>query len=216
MAQLATHARAPTRRPSCCFAAACLASPASLALSLSLAAHCPHLSAPFFFFPFFFLSFPFFTAGAFLSPVTTDGKPSAPSPAYGKRPIHRFPSYFPHRLAYITPSRPRLLSPSSAHYPELPPPVRTPLPSANADAKATRSTAGPPAPVGTPHFAFWRCFARLHPHPHDFSLSSSRPPLTSRLELVPNAENAPIRLTVSSRPSLYLPFPVSRRGAPFR
>ena len=63
-------------------------------LSLSLAAHCPHLSAPFFFFPFFFLSFPFFTAGAFLSPVTTDGKPSAPSPAYGKRPIHRFPSLF--------------------------------------------------------------------------------------------------------------------------
>ena len=52
--------------------------------------------------------------------------------------------YFPHRLAYITPSRPRLLSPSSAHYPELPPPVRTPLPSANADAKATRSTAGLP------------------------------------------------------------------------
>ena len=63
--------------------------------SLSLAAHCPHLSAPFFFFPFFFLSFPFFTAGAFLSPVTTDGKPSTPSPAYGKRPIHRFPSLFP-------------------------------------------------------------------------------------------------------------------------
>ena len=65
------------------------------ALSLPFTAHCPHLSAPFFFFPFFFLSFPFFTAGAFLSPVTTDGKPSAPSPAYGKRPIHRFPSLFP-------------------------------------------------------------------------------------------------------------------------
>ena len=64
-------------------------------LSLPFTAHYPHLSAPFFFFPFFFLSFPFFTAGAFLSPVTTDGKPSAPSPAYGKRPIHRFPSLFP-------------------------------------------------------------------------------------------------------------------------
>ena len=64
-------------------------------LSLPFTAHCPHLSAPFFFFPFFFLSFLFFTAGAFLSPVTTDGKPSAPSPAYGKRPIHRFPSLFP-------------------------------------------------------------------------------------------------------------------------
>ena len=36
------------------------------ALSLPFTAHCPHLSAPFFFFPFFFLSFPFFTAGAFL------------------------------------------------------------------------------------------------------------------------------------------------------
>ena len=73
--------------------------------------------------------------------------------------------YFPHRLAYITPSRPRLLSPSSAHYRELPPPVRTPLPSANADAKATRSTAGPPRARRYSPFCVLALFCPATPSP---------------------------------------------------
>ena len=113
---------------------------------------------------------------------------------------------------------PTLLPPPFfARYRELPPPVRTPP--FQARTPTPRSPEAPPdlpAPVGTPHFGFWRCFARLHPHPCAFSLSSSRPPSTTSLRAFPDAAFPSRRLTVSPSVFLCSPFMIWRPGQPYR
>ena len=92
-------------------------------------------------------------------------------------------------------------SPSFARCRGPPPLVKTPSRARTPTPRPPEALSDFPAPVGTPQFAFWHCFARLHPHPSASSLSSSRPPSTTSFGAFSDAAFPSRRLTVS--PSIF-------------
>ena len=104
-------------------------------------------------------------------PLLLQGKPPAPVWQAANQPCS--PSIHTAPPTYKAELNPLSFSPFPLLVSNIPlPPANSPLPSANAIADPSRSSATIRRTRRYPQFAFWPCFAWIHPHPCAFSLSS--------------------------------------------